>query len=168
MESVKAIDGNTKILYLFSAFVVAIVFDLYFVYVATQYHDYIKWIEICIFTFGLLGFYQFLKLNKLKIGYETEVDKITEERNLLLKNQFKSSDDFVHLIESHFKKWDFSESEKVIALYLLKGKSVKEISEMRNVVESTIRNQCHNIYSKSGLGGKHELASFFLQQLFSP
>ena len=71
-------------------------------------------------------------------------------------------------IDKQFSHWNLSEAEKDIGLMLIKGLSLKEIAEARNVKEKTIRQQCLSLYRKSGLAGRAELAAFFLEDLLLP
>lgn len=68
-------------------------------------------------------------------------------------------------IDRQLERWGLTPAEKEIALLLLKGLSHKEIAEVRNVGEATVRQQSRAIYKKSGLGGRHDLAAFFLEDL---
>ncbi|HPI40207.1 MAG TPA: LuxR C-terminal-related transcriptional regulator [Pseudobdellovibrionaceae bacterium] len=71
-------------------------------------------------------------------------------------------------IDLQLEHWKLSPAEKDVALLILKGLSLKEIAHLRNVSEKTIRAQSVSIYTKSGLGGRSELAAFFLEDLLSP
>ena len=71
-------------------------------------------------------------------------------------------------IDAQLARWALSPSEKDIALLLLKGLSLKEIAQLRNTAEKTVRSQSVTIYSKSGLAGRSELAAFFLEDLLVP
>lgn len=71
-------------------------------------------------------------------------------------------------IDLQLSKWNLTAAEKEVALLLLKGLSIKEIAEIRNTTEKTARVQSISIYSKSGLGGRSELAAFFLEDLLQP
>jgi len=71
-------------------------------------------------------------------------------------------------IEQQFERWELSAAEKEIALLLLKGLGHKEIAELRNVSETTVRQQARNVYRKGGLSGRHDLAAFFLEDLLAP
>jgi len=53
-------------------------------------------------------------------------------------------------------------------LLLLKGLSHKEIAEVRNVSETTVRHQARSLYRKAGLSGRNDLAAFFLEDLLGP
>ncbi len=70
-------------------------------------------------------------------------------------------------IDEQFRKWKFSPSEKEVALLLLKGLSSREIAEVRDVADKTIRAQSTAIYEKSNLAGRAELSAFFLEDLLA-
>ena len=44
--------------------------------------------------------------------------------------------------------------------------SLREIADLRRTADATIRQQAQSIYRKSGLGGRRELAAYFLESLF--
>ncbi len=71
-------------------------------------------------------------------------------------------------IDVQLTQWKLTGSEKEIAFLLLKGLSLKEIAEVRKTTEKTARTQSISIYSKAGLGGRSELAAFFLEDLLPP
>jgi DNA-binding NarL/FixJ family response regulator len=58
--------------------------------------------------------------------------------------------------------------EREIALLLMKGYSHKAIARDRGRSERTVRQHAVAIYQKSGLGGRAELAAFFLEDLMLP
>lgn len=71
-------------------------------------------------------------------------------------------------IDREFTEWTLSEAERDIAFLLLKGIGPKQIAEMRNSSEKTVRHQIGAIYKKSGLKGREELTAHFLEDLLSP
>ena len=71
-------------------------------------------------------------------------------------------------INRQFERWRLTDSEKEVALFLLKGLSHKEVAVIRQVSETTARQQARAIYQKTGLKGRHELAAFFLEELALP
>ena len=71
-------------------------------------------------------------------------------------------------IEEQFERWGLSTAEKEVALLLLKGLEHKAIAELRNVNETTVRQQARSVYRKGGLSGRHDLAAFFLEDLLAP
>lgn len=70
---------------------------------------------------------------------------------------------YAGVIKMQFQEWGLTESEQQVALLLLKGLSLKEVSVVRNTKEATVRQQASTIYSKSNLVGRHEFAAWFLE-----
>ena len=75
--------------------------------------------------------------------------------------------ELLSVIRDQFSQWNLSPSESDVALFLIKGLSMKEIAEARNVKEKTVRLQASSIYAKSGCDGRHELAAHFIEDLMS-
>lgn len=71
------------------------------------------------------------------------------------------------MIDQQFLVWHLSQSEKDVALLLIKGLSMKEIAEIRQTQEKTVRQQATTIYKKAGLSGRQELAAFFLEDILT-
>ena len=57
-------------------------------------------------------------------------------------------------------------TEKDIALLLIKGLSMKEISALRGSSDATVRQQSASVYKKSKLDNRNQLSSYFLEDLF--
>ncbi len=70
-------------------------------------------------------------------------------------------------IDQQFVDWHLSVGEKDVALLLIKGFAMKEIANLRQTQEKTVRQQASNIYRKSGLSGRQELSAFFLEDILS-
>jgi DNA-binding CsgD family transcriptional regulator len=71
-------------------------------------------------------------------------------------------------IENQFKRWNLTEAEAQVGLFLLKGLSLKEIATLRQTSERTVREQARALYRKSGLSGRSSLSAFFLEDLLLP
>jgi DNA-binding NarL/FixJ family response regulator len=71
------------------------------------------------------------------------------------------------VIQEQLATWDFTHSEKDVALLLLKGLSFEEIANVRDTKEKTVRQQATAIYRKSGLNGRHEFAAWFFEDFLS-
>ena len=71
-------------------------------------------------------------------------------------------------IDKQFDKWGLTPAERDIALLQLKGLRHKEIADLRNTSERTVRQQALSIYKKAGLSGRTDLAAFFLEDLLLP
>jgi DNA-binding CsgD family transcriptional regulator len=71
-------------------------------------------------------------------------------------------------IESQLRRWGLTPVERQTALLLLKGCGHKQIAQLLGKSERTVRQQAVAVYRKSGLGGRAELAGFFLENLRLP
>lgn len=70
---------------------------------------------------------------------------------------------YSHIIQEQFGEWQLTASEREVALLLLKGLSFKEIAEIRETLEKTVRQQASSVYKKSGIPGRHEFAAYFFE-----
>ena len=75
--------------------------------------------------------------------------------------------EMLSVMNNQFQEWGLSSSEAEVALLLIKGLSMKEIAEARNVKDKTVRTQAASIYAKTGHSGRHELAAYFIEDLMS-
>ena len=91
-----------------------------------------------------------------------KVKQQLETSNTKLQNGKK---EYQEIIQWQFTEWSLSPSEKEVALLMLKGLSIKEISESRSTQEKTVRKQASSIYDKSSLGGRHELSAWFFEDM---
>ena len=74
---------------------------------------------------------------------------------------------FLKTISRQFDEWGLSESEREIALLLIKGLSINEIAQVRNTRPGTIKSQSNAIYRKAGLRGRSELVAYFVEDLLA-
>ena len=72
------------------------------------------------------------------------------------------------LIDKQFSSWNLTHSESEVALLLLKGLSHKEIANIRDTSEKTVRQQAGQVYMKGDLEGRAQLSAFFLEDLLLP
>ncbi|MFT6895891.1 MAG: DNA-binding CsgD family transcriptional regulator [Paraglaciecola sp.] len=68
-------------------------------------------------------------------------------------------------ITKQFSGWSLTESEAEVALFSLKGLNAKEIANLRNASEKTVRNQLTSIYKKSGTTSKLSFVAWFMEGL---
>jgi DNA-binding NarL/FixJ family response regulator len=111
---------------------------------------------------------------KLILGQKTHISSLTTELLETKKSYqewkektYGKTKELAELIEEEFGLWHLSDSEKDVALLLIKGFSMKEIAEVRQTHEKTVRQQATSIYKKSGLSGRQELAAFFLEDMLN-
>jgi len=75
--------------------------------------------------------------------------------------------ELLQVMKEQFSKWSLTVSECEVALLLIKGLSMKEIAEVRQVKEKTVRGQATAIYAKANCAGRHELSAYFIEDLMS-
>ena len=72
------------------------------------------------------------------------------------------------VISDEFERWQLTPGEKEIALLLIKGLSMQEIADIRNVKAKSVRQQSTAIYTKGGVANRYELSAYFIEDLLMP
>jgi len=99
-----------------------------------------------------------------------ELRRVRQLSREISREQVKTarlSGELLAVMRNQFSRWELSPSESEVALLLIKGLSMREISEARQVKEKTVRQQATSIYAKSGYAGRHELAAHFIEDLMN-
>ena len=115
-------------------------------------------------------FIEFIIFVGISIALFLEIKQVIQlRRNVEIEKQkvARLSGELYKVIINQFSEWGLTNTEKEIALFLIKGLSMKEIADVRNVKEKTIRQQSMGLYAKSGYTGRHELASHFIEDLLN-
>jgi len=71
-------------------------------------------------------------------------------------------------IDRQFERWELTPAEREVALLQLKGLRHRDIAQLRETSERTVRQQALAVYRKAGLNGRSDLAAFFLEDLLLP
>lgn len=95
------------------------------------------------------------------------VKSLTKEITIEKSKTARLAGELLQVIKEQFSKWSLTGSECEVALLLIKGLSMKEIAEVRQVKEKTVRGQATAIYAKANCAGRHELAAYFIEDLMS-
>lgn len=107
--------------------------------------------------------------SRLEIGrLRKSVAERQAERDAWRADAERALAGFGRAIDERFAIWRLTPAERDVALGLLKGKSHKEIASATGRSERTVRQHAIAVYSKAGLGGRAELAAFFLEDLVLP
>lgn len=99
---------------------------------------------------------------------EVAVARTAVERDAWRKSAESALAGFSSAVEQQFEKWGLTPVEREVALLLLKGHGHKQVAAQTGRSERTVRQHAVSIYEKSGLGGRAELAAFFLEGLMLP
>ena len=95
-------------------------------------------------------------------------DQLREERDTWRHRAEKLLRGLGEEIDAQLRLWNLTPAERKVALLLLKGYGHKEIAELLDRSERTIRQHAVAVYRKSNLSGRAELAAFFLEDLLLP
>lgn len=125
--------------------------------------------EILILLFSLvLVFFEiriiFNKNKQIELMGE-ELKNLHQEKEAFRLKVVDHASAFSKAIDEQLDQWGLTQSEKDVALLLIKGLSMKEIADVRHSQESTVRQQAMGIYKKSKLEGRQQLAAFFLEDI---
>lgn len=90
------------------------------------------------------------------------------ERDVWRASAQRALDGLGVAIDRQFDAWGLTPVEREVALLLLKGHGHKQAAALTGRSERTVRQHAVSVYRKSGLGGRAELAAFFLQDLMLP
>lgn len=69
------------------------------------------------------------------------------------------------VMQKQFDVWQLSASEQDVVIGMLKGLSFREIAELRETREKTVRQQASSVYRKAGVTGRNELAAWFFEDM---
>jgi DNA-binding NarL/FixJ family response regulator len=69
------------------------------------------------------------------------------------------------VLKDQFENWNLTQTERQVAMLLLKGLSFKEIASVRSTMEKTVRQQASAIYKKSNVSGRHAFSAWFIEDL---
>ncbi|TGN18950.1 DNA-binding response regulator [Leptospira idonii] len=106
--------------------------------------------------------YKELKIEEGENGQAQTVIHDLKRTNRILKNP---SSGFWQEVSAQMEEWKLTDTEKEIAILLLRGFSHQQIAGVRQKSLRTVENQTASIYDKSSMRGKLEFISFFLTPL---
>lgn len=69
------------------------------------------------------------------------------------------------VLKKQFEDWQLTQTERKVAMLLLKGLSFKEIAAVRDTMEKTVRQQASTIYKKANVSGRHAFSAWFIEDL---
>jgi DNA-binding CsgD family transcriptional regulator len=155
-------------LILFSLVLLFSIVDVY-----NDVHEGISWphisheIGITLFA-SILIVYQITQIRSKDKSIEFIQNNLEElnNENSKIKVELKKLSGKLHeVIEQQLVQWDLTPSESDISKLILKGLSMKEIAQIRNTSEATVRQQAMNIYKKANVHSRQEFIAFFLEDL---
>lgn len=116
--------------------------------------------------FFIVAFFFILKkFQSREQAHTLEILESKKDLEVLKKNYETLVEGKLGAIQTQFTTWQLTPAEKDVALLLLKGLPVKQISSIRDASEKTVRHQCLSIYQKAAVEGRTELAAYFLEDI---
>ena len=97
------------------------------------------------------------KLGKFKSGLSNLEPKAAE-----IANRYRN------VMQRQFDAWQLTESEQDVVILMLKGLSFREIAQLRETREKTVRQQASSVYRKADVTSRNELAAWFFEDLLEP
>ena len=85
-----------------------------------------------------------------------------DARSSVLANQYRE------VMQKQFDAWHLTASEQDVVIMMLKGLSFREIAELRDTREKTVRQQASSVYRKAGVSTRNELAAWFFEDILDP
>ena len=121
-----------------------------------------------VFLSAVLIIYQVSILRRKNVILEkmnTSVRELSVENQKIKDDLKKFSGQLHELIDQQLIIWQLSVSEKDISKLILKGLNMKEIAQIRQTSEATVRQQAMNIYRKANVHSRQEFIAYFLEDL---
>ncbi len=166
-------DKSRNLLYMYFTFIfLSILMDIY--------EEYSHWdmVESFIFHFSfelitlILTIVIFVLLLSVHLVEKAEMQAIKKhhyevETTLeVLRGRIKETrNDYLNMVKSQFKAWEFTPMEQELGLLLLKGYSFDEIAQARNITDKTARKQAVKVYQKANVKNRNEFSAWFFEEL---
>jgi len=119
---------------------------------------------LIVVMFGVEYFAQSRALNQL----QGQLDNARGQLMLVDSNSQKLANQYRGIMQQQFDAWALTNSEQEVVLSLLKGLSFREVADLRDTREKTVRQQAASVYKKAGVAGRHELAAWFFEDMLAP
>ncbi|HEU5169674.1 MAG TPA: LuxR C-terminal-related transcriptional regulator [Gemmatimonadales bacterium] len=128
--------------------------------------------ELCLVGFSLgtavMLWVKWHRAERTNVQLRRTLAERQAERDAWAESARNALDGLGRAIDSRFEAWGLTPAERDVALMLLKGRSHKEIAAATDRSERTVRQHAATVYGKAELGGRAELAAFFLENLMLP
>lgn len=122
------------------------------------------------YSLGLAGYLarRWWRTSRSLVRTEEALESREVERDRWRRRARSLLEDLGVQLDRQFDEWGLTPSEKEVALLLVKGHSHKRIADMTDRSDRTVRQHASAVYEKAGVGGRAELAAFFLAELSLP
>ena len=129
-------------------------------------HIWLEILTVFLSVWGIIMLIQMINNRSKELSVLHQRIEQTENDLELSHSKLKEiGREYSKYLHKQFEVWELTPSEKEVALILLKGLSFKEIAEVRNTKEKTVRQQASTIYRKSKVSGRHEFSAWFFEDM---
>ncbi|MBL4749623.1 MAG: helix-turn-helix transcriptional regulator [Amylibacter sp.] len=94
-----------------------------------------------------------------------ELIKIRSRMRKLRSRIRVASSAFYDLVEDEFDGWRLTPKERDVGMFILKGLSNLEISQITDKKEGTVKAQTNALFRKAGVSNRSQFASYFIEVL---
>jgi DNA-binding NarL/FixJ family response regulator len=112
--------------------------------------------------------YEFLLQRRALGDLRGQLNKARGQLSQIDNNTQKLASQYRAVMQKQFDVWGLTASEQNIVIGLLKGLSFREIAELRETREKTVRQQASSVYRKAGVSSRNELAAWFFEDMLEP
>ena len=127
------------------------------------------WLKLLTVGLSLWGIMMLIRLMKQRMDEILDLtNKVKTTKNDLELTHSKLKQigrEYSIYLHKQFTAWSLTNSEKEVAVLLLKGLSFKEMAELRATKVKTVRQQASSIYQKTGVTGRHEFSAWFFEDM---
>lgn len=108
--------------------------------------------------------YQKQQLEKLRGQLNKARGKLAafDSKSQEIASQYRS------IMQKQFDSWSLTASEQDVVIGILKGLSFREIAQLRETREKTVRQQASSVYRKAKVAGRNELTAWFFEDMLEP
>ena len=112
--------------------------------------------------------YEFLAQQQALRELRGQLNKARGQLAQLDTKSQKLASQYRAVMQKQFDAWHLTASEQDVVIGLLKGLSFREIAELRETREKTVRQQASSVYRKAGVASRNELAAWFFEDMLEP
>ncbi len=132
-------------------------------------HLALEGLVMALATVGVIGLWrEFLTATGLAAQLSVDLDAARAQAARYRAEAREALQGLGEAIESQFERWQLTSAEREVGLLMLKGLSHREVADIRQTSEATVRQQALMVYRKSGLANRSQLSAFFLEDLLLP
>lgn len=117
---------------------------------------------------GGLFVYEMLAQRRALSELRAQLAKARGQLERLDSQSPKLASQYRAVMQKQFDAWHLTASEQDVVIGLLKGLSFREVAQLRETHEKTVRQQASSVYRKAGVSSRHELAAWFFEDMLEP